>query len=351
MHAQTSAAITEIDAARAKHPSWRKIDDHAAALSPVAHALTRVLRRPGAVDTVTAYATASVAAVEAQKQHRGIGKYSAWFGFAATAVSGLLLFLQWKTDTWNGAALYTVHMLCLGSALLAALLLRLRRPGDAWGKARSRSEGTRLSHFEAIREAERHAEPVDPHELPFLVVALEYIRAYLLEDQRDWHAREGEKVKWAARLIAVPRWLGVLLLLAAFLPAASDFFLSQARSAPGGLVNLATMVKGWMGPNGAALAGLLGGALQTLAANLAALSLAERNRRSYARISEVLTHYLGKPLDDARTAAASGDHRSVDRYLWAVRTELIAENRAWNEALGMSSDFVLDELPRAGRGT
>jgi hypothetical protein len=346
----TEAAIKEINALRASHSSWRDVSQHAAALSPAAQALARVLRRPGATDTITAYVTASAAAVEAQKQHRGVGKYSAWFGFAATTVSGLLLFLQWKTDTWNGTALYAVHMLCLGSALLAALVLWLRRPGDAWGKARSRSEGTRLSHFEAIREAESHAGAVGPNELPFMVLVLEYTRAYLVEDQRNWHAKESVKVKWAARWIAALRWLGVLLLLVAFLPAASDIVLSRAGSAPSGIANLATVVKAWMGPNGAALAGLLGGALQTLAANLAALSLAERNRRSYTRIAEVLTHYLGKPLDDARTAAAGGKHRGVDRYLWAVRTELIAENRAWNEALGMSSDFVLDELPRAGRG-
>ena len=359
----TAAAIAEIDGLKAKvlalktargvaeeqrRDSWRDIADHAAALSPAAQPLARVLAKTEIVDAIKTYAIASKAAQDAQKSHRGIGARAALLGFLATMASAALLFLQWKSTTWEGWTLNLVHFVCLGAALLSAGLLWLRKPRSEWANARARSEHMRVAHFDAILDAPDNAGSSLAGALPFKVLALEYVRVYLIEDQRDWHAKRSNDFLWPTLGNAMLRTFGMVLLLAAMAPALFELLMSPAlASLPLAVSQWAAFLKTWIAAQQAALLGVVGGALQTLSTSLGTLSLSSRNRRSYQRIAHMLTHYLDQPLTEARSAAVRGDERGVDRYWWAIRTELVAENRAWSEALGMSSAYLIDELPKS----
>jgi hypothetical protein len=285
-----------------------------------------------------------------QKKQRGVGRWAAWLAFAATVVSGLLLFLQLTSDTWGGKALNAIHFFCLAAALAAAIYLRFAKPSAEWADARAKSEAARLAHFDLVRDLHHRYGVPDPSSQIRGIYALECTRAYLIEDQRNWHLSKIEEKKWPARGIAMLRVLAAFALGAAMLPAACEAALSLASPLlPPWLAEAARWISAYMGATGAALAGVFGGALQTLATNLASVSLHERNRRAYARVVDLLTRYLGEPLAKARVDAANGDVRAVDRYLWAVRADLQAETHAWNEALGLTSALMLDELQRGDR--
>jgi hypothetical protein len=359
MHARTAAAVAEIAALRAKvvarktergvhvdarRDDWHDIADHADQLSPAARPLARVLRQREIIAGIDAYKSASDAAKDAQTTYRGIGARAAWLGLIATIASAALLLLQWQTTTWQGWSLNLVHFVCLGAALLSAGLLWLRSPSSDWARARARSENTRVEHFSAILDAAAGPGDAPPGELPAKVLALEYIRVYLIEDQRDWHAKRGNDFYWSALGHRLLRLTGIVLLVAAMTPVVCDLVLASSTWSPAAAA-WAGVAKTWVGPQLAGLLGVIGGALQTLSTSLASLSMSTRNRRSYARMTQMLTHYLGTPLTAARDAAVRGDDRALDRYWWAVRTELVAENRAWSEALGMSSAYLIDEVP------
>lgn len=340
----TAAAKAEIDALRAKHKSWRDVKQHATSLSSAGSALASVLKRSEMKTSVDTYAAASKRAEGAQRTQRGMGAYAATAGFAATIASGSLLFLQLAQGTWPSLVLNIAHAASLAFALLAAFFLYASKPGAAWAKARLTSEGLRLNHFQSILYA---ADPAHGS-IPFRPLAVEYVRAYLIEDQCDWHKNRSRDHYWSRIWIAALRVLGILFLAVAMTPVAADAAIFLKDAAPK-IAQWAASAKLWVTIDRAALAGVIGGALQTFVANLSALSLAERNRRSFQNVVTRMTEYLGAPLTRARHAAAIGDDVGVERYWSTVRTELVVETRAWAEALGMSTTIALDGLTAAQR--
>lgn len=133
----------------------------------------------------------------------------------------------------------------------------------------------------------------------------------------------------------------------AMTPVVCELALSMLGPMAPGIDRWARIARSWISSERAALGGVFGGGLQTLATSLSALSLAERNRRSFARVANVLTEYLRKRLPSVREAAVQDNDLVVERFWSSIRTELAAENRARNEALGLSSTFILDEVPRS----
>jgi hypothetical protein len=53
---------------------------------------------------------------------------------------------------------------------------------------------------------------------------------------------------------------------------------------------------------------------------------------------------LGKPLEEARLAAVSGDRSGLDRFWYDLRLELMSENRAWESTLTATQQQILDGL-------
>lgn len=343
------AAIAEIEGIRQHHKGWRDLDGQANALSERAHPLKMLLKSPEIATSVSDYLAASREADSHKRKQRGIGRYAALFGFAATVVSGAMLFLHLPQGTLGAWGLQLLHFMCLGSALASAFYLRLSKPASEWGRARLRAESCRLAHFERIHDAARTQQQTHSDSLPANLLALEYVRAYLIEDQRDWHRRRARDFVWTVRGITALRWLGVLFLVIAMVPIISSMVMPLFGSISPSLDSWTEVARRLISPERAALAGVFGGALQTLATSLSALSLAERNRRSFLRVADVLTAYLSERLPDARLAAMRGDDLGVERFWSSVRTELAAENRAWNEALGAGSAIVLNDIShRAG---
>ncbi len=164
-HADTAAAIAEVDRLREKIRSWRDIDKHALALSPAAKQLALVLDSVSAATSIAEYEKASRNAQNAQKHQHGFGRYAAWLGFVATGVSGLMLYLQWAQGTVGSLSLQILHFICLGLALGSTFYLRMRRPSDEWGNARMRSEALRLDHFQKILDYGRKLPKPLQHEL------------------------------------------------------------------------------------------------------------------------------------------------------------------------------------------
>lgn len=348
--AMIDEAASMIDGVRGKYKEWQDVRLHANALQGSGQLLADVLAAPEAAASVKTYEDASQRAQEAQKRQRWFGTYAAWFSFAATGVSGLMLFMHLVQGTVLSLVLQAVHFLCLCLALGLAFYLKWRKPGGAWAKARLEAEGARLKHFQSILDAARHQPAPRPGQLPANLLALEYVRAHLIEDQRDWHRDRSGDFAWLARGMSTLRWLGVIFLLLAMTPVISNIVTEALASKFPEIGQWAMQARLWIGPERAALSGVFGGALQTLATNLSALSLAERNRRSFQRITIVLNSYLGEPLLLAREAAASEKDLIVERFWSSVRTELACENSAWHEALGVSSTNLLEQLPRsAGR--
>jgi hypothetical protein len=354
----------EIDKVRSEHGNWLRAADHAKALSPKAGALRRVLDRQEFTQRAAEYGTESDAASQAQTSQKRLGWRAAFFGFLATILSSVML-LAPELPTGSVEAIVTdgttrilistdinrflfnlvmaAHFICLAIAATAFGLISFFQLNKSWGQARSAAESKRIAQFDALFNA-REASGAD--EWPLALLALEYTRVFLLVDQRDWFLKRSREFRRAVVWGNVWRALSVLLVLFATLPALVAYsqivpetswhpwiadFRSWFRNQP-------------LLPILLPLLGIIGASLQSLMTSLAAISLSERNANTYGRMVLKLDDILGKPLEEARLAAVSGDRSGLDRFWYDLRLELMSENRAWESTLTATQQQILDGL-------
>lgn len=340
----TANAKAAVDALVAQGLGWRKVGEHIAALPAAAGPLQRALAAPRVADSVATYERHSDAAEGARDRHKSLASGAAISGFLVAIIAGVILYIGEKpTESWRALGLTALQVVFVLAALWSAARIMWLKPYRDWNEERSRAEQQRLAHFRMLLSAR---ETAHAGELPYEALALEYVRAFLLDDQRNWFTRRaGEFAPILARIRGL-RLLAILLIAIAAAPA----LLAVLSSGP--IDELWPALPGWsdsiaayLSVGLAALAGVVGGALQTLVTSLAATSLASRNVASYTGAANRLAEIAGTPLDDARADAARGSSAANGRFWTDLAFELAAENRDWCAAHRIAQLTVLDQMP------
>lgn len=346
--AATEAAKAAVDGAKARQASWRKCAEHAAALPPAAVPLARVLTDPARAESVKAYETHSGTASSARDTHAHHTSRAAVAGFLVAAIAGIMLYYGLKpNEGYAGPALALVQLVAAVYSVRSVLAITLFKPHHAWSRSRSDAERQRIDHFRRILMApDPAATPPAAGELPLAALKLEYVRAFLLDDQRNWFAKRAGDFTPSVRWNKAGRIFAALLVTLAGVQALLSFVRvpMAAEMAPA----LASWIQGVataIDLKLLSLAGVIGGALQTLLITQAASSLAHRNARSYAEIVERLDALSADELGKARQAVAAGDAAALDRFWAQLSHELVAEHREWTAAHKTAHLLVLDKAP------
>jgi len=346
-----TTAAAAIDALKSRHPRWQSTSAHAAELSanPATKALGDVLARPEFAAMTSDYASYSRAATERQTAHKRNARRAASFGFAAAVTAGFRLYLGATPSSGTGGALLAVvYVIFILIALSGASYVTLFKPYRRWIDQRSSAERLRIRYFHDLLNAE---EPGGGNSPGLTAAKLEFVRAFLMKDQRDWFAG---KARTAAKEVKQgQRWkiAALTLVLLAGLPIAISI-LSEPRIAAM-LPQSTNSVISWFAGIGTSFgldakilvfAGVLGGALQTWLTSLSATSLADRNAPVYARMVETLDELARVKFEAARAGAARGDMRPVEDFWRELSFALMAEQEGWSDALQTAQLLTLDRL-------
>lgn len=343
----TARAKAAIGGLVAKGLAWRDIAAHVQSLPTEAGTLKRALATRPFADSIDIYNAHGAAADGARDKHKSLAAYTAVNGFLVALIAGSILYVGEKpTESWRALGLTTLQVVFVLAALWSATLIMWVKPYRAWNKERSLAERQRIAHFNLVLSAR---EPAAPDELPYEALALEYVRAFLLDDQRQWFIKRARDFAPQLSWLRALRLVAIALMALAAVPAV----LTVLASGPVDeiwpeLPRFADRLAGYVSVERAALAGVLGGALQTLVMSLAATSLAGRNFSTYSRMAEQLTALSGPPLEVARQEAALGGREATARWWTELSFELAAENREWSAAHRMAQLTVLGQMPGGG---
>ncbi|MDX2257329.1 MAG: hypothetical protein NW205_00280 [Hyphomicrobiaceae bacterium] len=346
----TSEAIAAIDDVRRAHPDWRDVAAQVDALPPGAAKLADVLRLPEVAASAASYRTLSAAADTSRDRQQSLARVIAISGFLVAVLSGLLLY--WppsETSQFAKSIIGGLQAFFIVVAVVSSIWLAFRKPLRAWTRARSAAEAQRLRHFQLLlsKSHETAAGHGGQAVAPYL---LEYVRAYLIEDQKAWFARRSRDYGWVAGLIGFGRFIAIVMMGLAGLPALLVAVQTVLDAGTGNRIEQAADLLEEITaildrPRVFTMIALVGGALQTLMATLSATSLALRNRDTYRAMAARLDGMLGEPLAAARAAAAIGDRSIVEAFWRDVAFELAAEHREWGAAHHIAQVLVLDNAP------
>jgi len=341
MMSTSQAAIAAIGGGQSRdwqlHP-----ETHAAALPPAAGALSRVLLEPNLRVIMQAFNQADTAAGAAQKRYKRLAKTSAITSFLAVAIASLLL-LPRAAIMPPGlltAASFTQFGL-LAVSFIASIWIGVAKPYDIWMRERAKAETKRIELFDTVVAA---SESPRVAELPLLPLQLEYVRRYQLDVQRAYYAGRGRQHRWAALQGSIWRVASLAIIGAALAPV-----VASARNAdwlPAGLATWFALL-----PPPIELSqrlflslGLIGGALQGLLAAYALLGQHERNAARYLDTSRNLEDLAGRPLEEARAAAAEGRQGPVLAFVALLHQQISSEHREWMALRAIAPDLSLDKL-------
>lgn len=342
----TQDAIAVIEDLAARKVSWRRLDEHITALPQSAGALARVLARPEFRASVATYETNSKAASTAQDVHKYYARIGCITGFLIAAVAATRLYAGTAAGQPVGQALSGVQAALLVVMVWAIANLRWRKPHEEWGRARARSERLRIEHFRQLLLAD---EPARPGEIPTLPLLLEYVRLYLMADQRSWFDGKAATFGWHRWREGLWYWVAAIMTAGATVAWVASFVDDWARVA---LPKIAPVVSMLAVPDHATfltLVSVVGGALYGLVLNLSTLSLVDRNANAYRAMTKVLDDLAGAQLTKARAAAAAGDRAGLDGFWQELAFQLFAEQREWNAVLGNAQSMLLGQLTRLSK--
>lgn len=341
--------LTATDAAKAAIGAdaprdWSlKPSEHVRALGPEAGALARVLKRSGLEEFVDTFESADREADKARDRYKGLAGWSAGLSFVAVLLAaavllgssraiGLGIDLRWLAVV-QGAALVVSFVL--------SFVLAWTRPFDAWMRQRGMAEHQRILFFTRVCEA---TEPTREDELALLPLQLEYFRRYQLDVQRKYYRERGAEHRRAQRRATALRIVAVLLVVAAALPIAGHML---GTGWPEWLerLGLSTWSRDLDVQQRFFLAlSTSGAALQGLLAALALINQDERNAARYAATHENLEALAGRPLDEARSAAAAGDASDVQALVALVQEQISSEHREWVDLRAVAPSLSLRRL-------
>lgn len=337
----SQAAIDAIGGGQPR--DWQlRPESHAATLPPTAGALSRVLLAPGLRAIMQAFNAADAEAGAAQKRYKRLAKLSAIASFLAVAIASLLL-LPRAAIVPPGlltAASFTQFGL-LAASFLTSIWIGFAKPYDVWMRERAKAETKRIELFDAVVAA---TEPPQGTELALLPLQLEYVRRYQLDVQRAYYAGRGRQHRRAALQGAIWRVASLAIIGAALVPVVAN--MRNADWLPSGLAAWFALL-----PPPVELSqrlflslGLIGGALQGLLAAYALLGQDERNAARYLDTSRNLEDLAGRPLEEARAAAAQGQEGPVLAFVALLHQQISSEHREWMALRAIAPDLSLDKL-------
>jgi len=350
------SAADMIDTLRARHKSWRATSDHVAVLAadartnPLAEILTRL-----EFSTMTAsYQGHSDTAVVYQTAQRKNARRAATLGFGATLVAALMLYLGvTSSGSVAGTVLTGLYGVLIVAALAAGGYVTYCKPYRRWITERSAAEQLRIRYFQRVLSAATPvpSTPGTPLSPALLELQLEYVRAFLMDDQRDWFARSAKDAARDVKRAKHSRLAAYTLVVAASLPFAFSFLGTPEVSShlPAWFSAIVAAISGVGTDLGIdakllALTGVAGGAMQTLLTSLSAMSLADRNAIVYARMVTKLDKIAAKHLPTARAAAAAGTRQPIEAFWRDLSFALMAEHEGWGDALNTAQLLTLDKL-------
>jgi hypothetical protein len=348
-----TAAADLIDAIKAAkgQESWHANNKHIAALraDPKTAPLADVLARSDIFGLVAQYKAHSETAGRWQTKHKRAAARAAYCGFLAAGVAGTMLYFGASpTSSLTGIALTVVYLVLILIALSSSVYIAIWKPWNEWKSERNAAEKLRIEYFRQIFQSE--APPSNASSSPPLdALTLEFVRAFLMDDQRDWFGRragdfeaEVNSRKWWRVFALFLVGAATIPLVVSFLsaPALGDLVPGAVRESAGALAAYGSGLDGKL----LALAGVIGAAMQTLATSLAGSSLAERNAVVYRDTAKALKDIAETELVTARHAAETGE-RALRRSFWTkLSAVLIAEQGGWGDALQTAQLLTLDQL-------
>jgi hypothetical protein len=334
----TDQAIEIIEAAPAHGPL--RPGDYADQLPPEAGALGRVLRGDEVVKAAADYRAADARARASQTRFRQLGQVTAYGGFLAAALGGVLLYLgaDPAQETLR-ANLGLAQFVLLFLSLLSAFLLFVSKPYRSWRTERGKAEAMRLRVFALMIGGRSERKEGEAALLP---LQLECFRRHLLDDQRKFFAGRGpqqRRIVWAWKALGAA---SLLFVLAASVP--QLLRLEQMGLMPEIVRTLIAQIP--LDLKAYALAGLLGGSLQGLVAALAVISPAQRNAERYKEMCERLDHHAQVELDGVRAEAAAANANAVRDFARRVSDALAEEGKEWLLLQQVLSELALSRLAR-----
>ena len=348
----TPTTETAISNLRKQHPRWQSTAEHVAVLTadPATKPLGDVLARPEFAAMASEYDDFSRAATERQNAHKRNAQRAGTFGLGAAVTAGLMLYLGTTPSSGTvGTVLASIYVVLILIALGAGTYVTLWKPYRDWIDRRSDAERLRIRYFHDLLNADAVVGASGHPSLTSL--KLEFVRAFLMDDQRKWFAGKAQTA--AQEVKRGQRWriLAFTLVFLAGIPIGISI-LSEPRIAallPEGLNSAIS----WLGGIGASVGldakilaffGVAGGALQTWLTSVSATSLADRNALVYARMVETLDALEREKLQAARIAALRRDPRPVEDFWRDLSFALMAEHEGWSDALQTAQLLTLDKL-------
>lgn len=358
MPAPSSHAARLIDDLRRAHESWKDNAKHVAMLSADAagKTLADVLAQPEIAAKIAQYDKNSREAGRHQTRHKRAALWSVSCGSLAAIVAGVMLYFSvGPTAGTLGIGLASLYFVLILIALTSSVYIAVGKPWTKWKTARNAAETQRIGYFHEIFNA---PDPTgDPAGAPSrAALKLEFVRAFLMEDQQNWYARRAEDFQADVARATWQRVIALVLVAAASVPVlisllsvplVSQFLPADVADMAASIVALGEGLDGKL----LALAGVVGAALQTMVTGLAGASLADRNAVVYADMAKALETMGETDLAAARDAAARGDMKALGRFWTKLSGMLIAEQGGWGDALQTAQLLTLDQINPISNGS
>ncbi len=243
--------------------------------------------------------------------------YTAGFGALLLIAAGLQETLG-VAGPWVMRAIGLVGVISGGLATMWIGQAKGGSLADKWARERARAEAKRLEYFKAVMEAASDR-PSDQ------LLALEYTRRFLLDNQIDYFRDRGREHEDSADVALKMSMLAV--------------FLASTLTAVAGLLAM-------MEPRLAVLAGLgvVATAYSALAVSRSAVNLDRRNADRY-RLAQDQLEERKLDLDIYRNKAALGETEAVQEFYSPVFVTLATDHKAFLDD-GEKRDIALGALER-----
>ena len=287
-----------------------KIDptEHAQLFAEKAASLAQNLQRSRPEGLAKMYKELNDKAVKARDVFKSTVDKTNTAVFCTASLAALLLVaagLQEPLGTAGPWAVGAIGILGVISGGLAAMWLNQVKGGDLpqnWADERAKAEAKRLAYFKAIMEGASD-EPWDQ------LLALEYTRRFLLDNQIDYFKERGDQHERAAG-IALKR-------------STQAVFVASTFTAVAGLLSM------WI-PLLALIAGLgvIASAFATLSVSRSAVNLDRKNADRYRGAEDQLTERK-LDIDRYREKTASGDKGAVQEFFEPIFVTLEADHKGF----------------------
>ncbi len=302
-------AARDVVGAGGSDTDWKIVPtEHAKFLADTAASLARNLRGSRSEGLAKMYEDLNDRAIKARDSFKRTIDRTDTAVYCTASLAALLLVASGLQELLGEAgrwAVGAIGVLSVISGGLAAMWLNQVKGGELskkWADERAKAEAKRLAYFKAIMEGA----PDEPLEQ---LLALEYTRRFLLDNQIDYFRDRGAQHESAA---------GV-----AFKKSTQAVFVASTFTALAGLLSLLV-------PQMAVIAGLgvIASASATLAVSRSAVNQDRKNADRYRRAEDQLRQRK-LDMDSYREKTASGEKGAVQEFFEPIFVTLEADHKGF----------------------